>query len=52
MAESAGMSSETDTGKEPLDVGTLKEYEPLTDLLSHIPKKVNTCVTVCLSKQM
>ena len=40
MAESAAVSTGAVKGRETFDPGTLKEYEPLTDLLSQIPKKV------------
>lgn len=40
MAESAGVSLDTKKEKGHFDVETLKEYEPLTELLSQVPKKV------------
>ena len=41
MAESALILPDIGKQKETLDAGTLREYEPLTDLLSQIPKKVS-----------
>ena len=48
MAESSAASSDKNVFREAFSPATLKEYEPLTELLSQIPKKVLNCVLNCV----